>query len=99
MRCAPKLPKGKVRNNSIAMIGTVAVVAVLGWWIGFFDPETCSPEVQLEGWTSCQTIAEQRNVALAVLIGILVVAGVVALSQRIKREKQRKLENLGKNFS
>jgi hypothetical protein len=86
-----------VRNNSVAMIGTVAVVAVLGWWIGFFDPETCSPDVQLEGWTSCAAISEQRNLALAVLIGVLLVAGGVALNQRVKRARQRKLETLSQD--
>ena len=80
------------------MIGTVAVVAVLGWWIGFFDPETCSPSVQLEGWTSCQTISEQRNIALAALVGFLLVAAAVALRQRVKRAKQRKFEKSGQDF-
>lgn len=95
MWCELRWLARKVRNNSLAMIGTVAIVAVLGWWIGFFDPETCSPGAQLEGWTSCQSIAEQRNLALIALLAILLVAVLAALANKLRRARQRSSEFLG----
>lgn len=87
-----------MRNNSLAMIGTVAVVAVLGWWIGFFDPETCSPDAQLSGWTSCQSIAEQRNLALLALIAVLAVALTSGLVGKIRRNRLRPSDSLGQDL-
>lgn len=87
-----------MRNNSLAMIGTVAVVAVLGWWIGFFDPETCSPDAQMSGWTSCQSIAEQRNLALIALLAVLVVTLSAGLVGRIRRAKRNRTESLGQDL-
>jgi len=46
-----------MRNNSLAMLATIVGIAILAWWIGFFDPTTCTPDVQQAGWTSCQEIA------------------------------------------
>ncbi len=56
-----------MRNNSLAMLATIVAIAILAWWIGFFDPTTCSPDVQQAGWTSCEEIARDRNIALVVL--------------------------------
>lgn len=73
-----------MRNNSLAMLATVAGVGILAWAIGFFDPETCVPGIQQPGWTSCEAIAAERQVALYVLIAIVVGVGVVTLVGRIR---------------
>ena len=43
-----------MRNNSLAMLATIVGIAILAWWIGFFYPTTCTPDVQQAGWTSCE---------------------------------------------
>jgi di/tricarboxylate transporter len=63
-----------MRNNGLAMLGTIAAIGILAWWIGFFDPTTCTPSNQQQGWTSCEAIANERNIALWLLIGITVAA-------------------------
>jgi len=78
-----------VKNNSLAMLATVAGVGVLAWWVGFFDPETCSPDVQLEGWTSCEQIANQQGIAFWLLVGI-VLFGVIITSIGARRKNKRK---------
>ena len=75
-----------MRNNSLAMLSTIAAIAILAWWIGFFDPTTCTPDVQQAGWTSCEQIANERNIALIALIG-LVVFVVSFLAIRSRRKK------------
>jgi len=35
-----------MKNNGLAMIGTIAAIGILAWWIGFFDPTTCTPSNQ-----------------------------------------------------
>jgi hypothetical protein len=50
------------------MLATITGIGILAWGIGFFDPETCTPDVQLDGWTSCETIAQERNLALGLFV-------------------------------
>jgi hypothetical protein len=57
-----------LRNNSLAMLATITGVGILAWAIGFFDPTTCTPTAQQAGWTSCEAIAQERTIALWVLI-------------------------------
>jgi hypothetical protein len=57
-----------LRNNSLAMLATITGVGILAWAIGFFDPTTCTPTAQLDGWTSCEAIAQERTFALWLLI-------------------------------
>ncbi|MEK9536382.1 MAG: hypothetical protein VWZ99_04475 [Aquiluna sp.] len=76
-----------MRNNSLAMLGTIAAIGILAWWIGFFDPTTCTPDVQVEGWTSCEQIAAERNIALGVLIAIVITALVVTLIRFIRSRR------------
>ncbi|CAB4540697.1 MAG: hypothetical protein F2536_01090 [Actinobacteria bacterium] len=73
-----------MRNNSLAMIGTIAAVGILAWWLGFFDPSTCIHGNQQAGWTSCEAIAQERAIALWVLVGAVVVSVVVWLLRRRK---------------
>ena len=71
-----------MRNNSLAMLATIAGIGILAWWIGFFDPTTCTPDAQQEGWTSCEAIARERNPALLVLAGTAIVAAAITLIRR-----------------
>lgn len=77
-----------MRNNSLAMLATITSIGILAWWVGFFDPETCSPDAQVEGWTSCSAIAQERNIALALLIGITVFAIAVTTYSAYKKRKR-----------
>ena len=63
-----------MRNNSLAMLATITGIGILAWWVGFFDPETCVDEIQTPGWTSCEAIAQERNLALFILIAITIAA-------------------------
>lgn len=77
-----------MRNNSLAMLATVAGVGVLAWWIGFFDPETCPENTQTPGWTSCESIANQQGIALWVFISVFIVAvAITSISAWRKRKK------------
>ena len=77
-----------MRNNSLAMLATITSIGILAWWVGFFDPETCSPDAQVAGWTSCESIAQERNIALALLIGITVFAIAVTTYSAYKKRKR-----------
>lgn len=78
MKFAPRSQNSKtrsnasMRNNSLAMLATITAIGILAWGIGFFDPETCTPNIQQSGWTSCEAIAQERNTALAVFIGLTI---------------------------
>ncbi len=76
-----------MRNNSLAMLATITGVGILAWWVGFFDPETCTPEAQQAGWTSCEAIAQERTLALWVLIITTLVAVTITLVRRNKRKR------------
>ena len=65
----------KVQNNSLAMIGTVCFVGIFASILGFFDPNTCTVE-QLDNWTSCESIARDRQMGSWALL-IVSVAGFV----------------------
>jgi di/tricarboxylate transporter len=73
-----------MRNNSLAMLGTIAAVGILAWWIGFFDPTTCTPGNQQAGWTSCEAIAQERTIALWLLVGVVVLSVLVWIFRRRK---------------
>lgn len=73
-----------MRNNSLAMLGTIAAVGVLAWWIGFFDPTTCTPGNEQEGWTSCEAIAQERTIALWLLVAVVITASAVWLFRKRK---------------
>ena len=77
-----------MRNNSLAMLATIAGIGILAWFIGFFDPETCVESAQQAGWTSCESIARDRGVALWVLVGVTIAAaGYTLLRSRKRRSK------------
>jgi peroxiredoxin len=75
----------QIQNNSMAMIATVALVGVLASLIGFFDPTTCSNS-QIDGWTSCQSIANDRKIGSIVLLTISLLGfAVSAVRTKTKR--------------
>jgi hypothetical protein len=73
-----------VRNDSAAMLATVALVGLGALLLSFFDTGTCVvPDA--EGFTSCKEIADQRTWA-AILLGAVVVIGFsVSIIRRKKR--------------
>ena len=77
-----------MRNNSLAMLATITGIGILAWWVGFFDPETCVPDKQVAGWTSCESIAQERNIALWLLIGITISAVAVTSWSSYKKRKR-----------
>lgn len=73
----------KIENNSMAMVATVALVGVLASFIGLFDPSTCA-DVQAEGWTSCESIARDRQIGSWVLMSISVIGFALSFVRRKK---------------
>ena len=79
-----------MRNNSLAMLATVTGVGILAWWIGYFDPATCKQDIQQEGWTSCESIAQTQNLALFSFIAITIsAAAFVSIRSYLKRRRDR----------
>ena len=73
-----------MRNDSAAMLATVALVGLGALLLSFFDTGTCVvPDA--EGFTSCQDIADQRT-WVALILGSAVVIG---FSVSIIRRKRR----------
>jgi hypothetical protein len=75
----------KVQNNSMAMVATVALVGVFASIIGLFDPSTCV-DVQTEGWTSCESIARDRQIGSWVMLSLSAVGFALSL---VRRKKHR----------
>jgi hypothetical protein len=75
----------KIENNSMAMVATVALVGVLASFIGLFDPSTCA-DVQTEGWTSCESIARDRQIGSWLLMSISVIGFALSFVRRKKRK-------------
>lgn len=73
----------KIQNNSMAMVATVALVGVFASIIGLFDPSTCV-DVQTEGWTSCESIARDRQIGSWILLGLSIVGFTASLVRRNK---------------
>ena len=69
----------------MAMVATVALVGVFASIIGLFDPSTCI-DVQAEGWTSCESIARDRQIGSWILLGLSVLGFTVSLVRRKKRK-------------
>lgn len=75
----------KIQNNSLAMVATVALVGVFASIIGLFDPSTCV-DVQTEGWTSCESIASDRQIGSWVLLSLSVLGFAASF---VRRKKQK----------
>ena len=72
-----------MKNNSLAMLTTIAAVVAIASVIGFFNPETCTVQA-VDGWASCEAIAAQRAIGGAVFAAAAVIGAVVWLIRRRK---------------
>jgi hypothetical protein len=73
----------KLKNNSAAMVATVALVGLGALLLSFFDTGTCVvPDA--DNFISCQEIADQRIWAVWIL-GIVSVGGLLVSITRKKR--------------
>jgi hypothetical protein len=77
------MAKREIKNNSMAMIATVALVGMLASAIGFFSPDYCTVP-QSNDWTSCEAIAQQRTIGFIVLFVVCLAGFAVSLSKRRK---------------
>ena len=77
------MAKREIKNNSLAMIATVALVGMLASAIGFFSPGYCTVPQQ-DDWTSCEAIAQQRNIGSIALFVVCLFGFTVSLSKRRK---------------
>jgi len=77
------MAKREIKNNSMAMIATVALVGMLASAIGFFSPDYCTVP-QSDDWTSCEAIAQQRNIGSIVLFVLCLGGFTVSMSKRRK---------------
>ena len=75
------MSKREVKNNSMAMIATVAMVGMLASAIGFFSPDYCTVE-QSDDWTSCAAIAQQRDIGTIVLFLACAIGFAVSFQRR-----------------
>jgi hypothetical protein len=75
------MAKREIKNNSMAMIATVALVGILASAIGFFSPDYCTVP-QNDDWTSCEAIAQQRNIGSIVLFVVCLLGFAVSLTKR-----------------
>ena len=75
----------RIQNNSMAMVATVALVGVFASIIGLFDPSTCV-DVQADGWTSCESIARDRQIGSWVLLSLSLIGFAVSFVRRKKRK-------------
>ena len=75
----------KVSNNSMAMLATVSLVGVFASALGFFSADLCTVE-QLDGWTSCAAIEQQRHIGSWVLFFLSIVGFAMSII-RIRKNK------------
>lgn len=75
------MTKREIKNNSMAMVATVALVGMLASAIGFFSPDYCTVPQQ-DDWTSCTAIAQQRSIGFLVLFSICLIGFGVSISRR-----------------
>jgi hypothetical protein len=77
------MSKREISNNSMAMIATVALVGILASAIGFFSPDYCTVPQQ-DDWTSCEAIAQQRNIGSIVLFLACALGFSLSIARRRK---------------
>jgi hypothetical protein len=73
-----------IKNNSMAMVATIAVVGVVASVIGLFDPSTCV-QAQSDDWTSCANIARDRQIGFWILLGVSVLGFAVSITRKGKK--------------
>ena len=73
-----------MRNDSAAMLATVALVGLGALLLAYFDTGTCVvPDA--EGFTSCQDIADQRTWAALALGSVVIIGFSISIIRRKKR--------------
>jgi len=78
-----------MKNNNLAMLALIALVAAPASLIGYIDPKTCPKE--LEGtFTTCQQAADQHITAFWVFAAIGVLTFVGSFINRRFISKSRK---------
>jgi hypothetical protein len=75
----------RVRNNSMAMVATVSLVGVFASVLGFFSANLCTVQ-QLDGWTSCAAIEEQRHIAALAFLLVSILGFAVSMIRIKKRQ-------------
>jgi hypothetical protein len=75
----------KLSNNSMAMLATVSVVGIFASTLGFFNADLCTVE-QVEGWTSCASIEQQRQLGSWAFLALSIIGFSVSI-MRIKKQK------------
>lgn len=73
-----------IKNNSMAMVATIAIVGVVASVIGLFDPSTCV-QAQSDDWTSCANIARDRQIGFWILLGVSVLGFAVSITRKGKK--------------
>lgn len=74
-----------IKNNSMAMVATIAIVGVVASVIGLFDPSTCV-QAQSNDWTSCANIARDRQIGFWVLLVLSVLGFAVSITRKPKKD-------------
>jgi hypothetical protein len=74
-----------IKNNSWAMIATVALVGALASMIGFFNSKNCVT-AQTEGWTSCSAISQQQGFLFWGLLAVSVFGFGVSVARRVTKK-------------
>jgi hypothetical protein len=73
-----------MKNNSAAMLATVALAGLVALLLAFFDTGTCVvPDA--EGFITCQEIADQRVWAAWILGAVVVLGLAVSITRKKKR--------------
>ena len=73
-----------MKNNSAAMLSTVALAGLGALLLGFFDTGTCVvPDA--DGFISCQDIADQRVWAAWILGAVFVIGLAVSVTRKKRR--------------
>lgn len=75
-----------MKNNSLAMLATIAAVGALATLIGYVDPQVCAVTAT-EDWMKCEHIAAQTLTTFWVFFGI----AAASLAGYLMQLRNRKL--------
>jgi hypothetical protein len=75
----------RVSNNSMAMVATVSLVGIFASILGFFNASMCTVQ-QLDNWTSCAAIEQQRQLGTWAFLALSIIGFTVSII-RVKKHK------------
>lgn len=78
-----------MKNNSLAMLATIAAVGALATLIGYVDPQVCAVSAE-EAWMRCEHIAAQTLTAFWVFFSIAGLSLIGYLAQLRKRKQAKR---------